>query len=120
MKTLLHLHVVSPLTDCLCAFVSLLSCANVFLHFLTCRKRYFLLLTASFHMLQRLEEVMQRKNGTIQGLQYDLAKVCKAHNDLIRVYEAKLSDFGIPAEELGFRPLLINTTTGPAGLVVGA
>lgn len=71
-------------------------------------------------LLQRLEEVMERKNGTIRGLQYDLSKVCKAHNDLIRVYEAKLSDFGIPAEELGFRPLIINTTTGPAGLVVGA
>lgn len=70
--------------------------------------------------LQRLEEVMDRKNGTIRGLQYDLSKVCKAHNDLIRVYEAKLSDFGIPAEELGFRPLIINTTSGPAGLVVGA
>ncbi|DBA75681.1 hypothetical protein WJX79_005311 [Trebouxia sp. C0005] len=68
----------------------------------------------------RLEEVMERKNGTIRGLQYDLSKVCKAHNDLIRVYEAKLSDFGIPAEELGFRPLIINTTSGPAGLVVGA
>lgn len=72
------------------------------------------------HLLQRLEEVMERKNGTIRGLQYDLSKVCKAHNDLIRVYEAKLSDFGIPAEELGFRPLIINTTCGPAGLVVGA
>lgn len=73
-----------------------------------------------FSCVQRLEEVMERKNGTIRGLQYDLSKVCKAHNDLIRVYEAKLSDFGIPAEELGFRPLIINTTTGPAGLVVGA
>lgn len=72
------------------------------------------------HLLQRLEEVMERKNGTIRGLQYDLSKVCKAHNDLIHVYEAKLSDFGIPAEELGFRPLIINTTSGPAGLVVGA
>lgn len=79
-----------------------------------------LLSACLIHCAQRLEEVMERKNGTIRGLQYDLSKVCKAHNDLIRVYEAKLSDFGIPAEELGFRPLIINTTTGPAGLVVGA
>ena len=78
------------------------------------------LLTLLLCDVQRLEEVMERKNGTIRGLQYDLSKVCKAHNDLIRVYEAKLSDFGIPAEELGFRPLVINTTSGPAGLVVGA
>ena len=42
----------------------------------------------------------------------------QAHNDVIRVYESKLTEFGIPVEELGFRPLLTNTGTGPAGLVV--
>ena len=56
----------------------------------------------------------------IKALQYDVAKVSKAHNDLIRVYEAKLTEFGIPVDELGFRPLVTNTSTGPAGLVVGA
>ena len=64
--------------------------------------------------------MLDKKNGLIRALQYDVAKVSKAHNDLIRVYEAKLADYGIPKEELGFRPLLTNTTTGPAGLVVGA
>lgn len=68
---------------------------------------------------QKLEEVLDNKNQIIKALQYDIAKVCKAHNDLIRVYEAKLAEFGIPAEELGFRPLVTNTSTGPAGLVVG-
>lgn len=56
----------------------------------------------------------------IKALQYDVAKVSKAHNDLIRVYEAKLTEFGVPVDELGFRPLVTNTSTGPAGLVVGA
>lgn len=68
---------------------------------------------------QKLEEILDNKNQIIKALQYDIAKVCKAHNDLIRVYEAKLAEFGIPAEELGFRPLVTNTTTAPAGLVVG-
>ncbi|CAG9463844.1 unnamed protein product [Pedinophyceae sp. YPF-701] len=68
---------------------------------------------------QKLEEVLENKNSIIKALQYDVAKVCKAHNDLIRVYEAKLAEFGIPADELGFRPLVTNTSTGPAGLVVG-
>lgn len=68
----------------------------------------------------RLEEVLENKNAVIRALQYDVAKVSKAHNDLIRVYEAKLTEFGIPVEELGFRPLVTNTSTGPAGLVVGA
>mmetsp|Transcript_15425 Transcript_15425/g.26679 ORF Transcript_15425/g.26679 Transcript_15425/m.26679 type:complete len:473 (-) Transcript_15425:18-1436(-) len=67
-----------------------------------------------------LDEVLANKNTVIRALQYDVAKVSKAHNDLIRVYEAKLSEFGIPVEELGFRPLVTNTTSGPAGLVVGA
>ena len=34
------------------------------------------------------------------------------------VYESKLTEFGIPVEELGFRPLVTATGTGPAGLVV--
>lgn len=67
----------------------------------------------------RLEEVLENKNQVIKALQYDVAKVSKAHNDLIRVYEAKLAEFGVPVEELGFRPLVTNTSMGPAGLVVG-
>lgn len=67
-----------------------------------------------------MEELMTAKNGAIRQLQYDITKVSKAHNDLIRVYEAKLEEFGIPAEEMGFRPLFTHTTAGPAGLVVGA
>lgn len=69
---------------------------------------------------KRLEEVLENKNQIIKALQYDVAKVSKAHNDLIRVYEAKLSEFGVPVDELGFRPLVTATTSGPAGLVVGA
>ena len=69
---------------------------------------------------KKLDEVMDSKNQLIKALQYDVAKVSKAHNDLIRVYEAKLAEFGVPVDELGFRPLVTNTNTGPAGLVVGA
>lgn len=68
---------------------------------------------------QKLEEVLDNKNQVIRALKYDVAKVSKAHNDLIQVYEAKLAEFGIPAEELGFRPLVTSAGPGPAGLVVG-
>ena len=67
---------------------------------------------------KKLDDVLDAKNGAIKDLQYELARVTKAHNDVIRVYESKLTEFGIPVEELGFRPLLANTGTGPAGLVV--
>lgn len=46
----------------------------------------------------------------------------QAHNDLIRTYEAKLQSFGVPTDELGFKPLESNVAgqqlgRGPAGLV---
>jgi chromosome segregation ATPase len=71
---------------------------------------------------RKLEDVLDSKNGAIRDLQYELARVCKAHNDLIRTYEAKLGSFGVPAEELGFKPLKTTVTgqtlgEGPAGLV---
>ena len=55
-------------------------------------------------------------------VQYELARVCKAHNDLLRTYESKLSAFGVPIDELGFKPLESTVTgheigKGPAGLV---
>ncbi|XP_069073289.1 dynein regulatory complex subunit 4 [Pleurodeles waltl] len=54
---------------------------------------------------RKLEDVLDSKNNAIKDLQYELARVCKAHNDLLRTYEAKLRAFGIPVEELGFKPL---------------
>ena len=46
----------------------------------------------------------------------------QAHNDLIRTYESKLATFGVPTEELGFKPLKSTVAgqtlgQGPAGLV---
>jgi len=46
----------------------------------------------------------------------------QAHNDLLRTYESKLTQFGIPVEELGFKPLDTNVGgqllgQAPAGLV---
>jgi len=67
---------------------------------------------------KKLDDVLDAKNGAIKDLQYELARVTKAHNDVIRVYESKLTEFGIPVEELGFRPLVTSTGTGPAGLVI--
>jgi len=67
---------------------------------------------------KKLDDVLDAKNGAIKDLQYELSRVTKAHNDVIRVYESKLTEFGIPVEELGFRPLVTNSGTGPAGLVV--
>ncbi|XP_076295227.1 growth arrest specific protein 8 isoform X2 [Lasioglossum baleicum] len=71
---------------------------------------------------KKLENMLTRKNTAIQDLQFELAKVCKAHDDLLRTYEAKLQEYGIPKSELGFQPLKIKSVSsklglGPAGLV---
>eukprot|EP00795_Rhopilema_esculentum_P001818 gene1818-16308_t len=94
--------------------------------------------TALTVVTRKLEDVLDSKNSAIKDLQYELARVCKlfmaesleypttgihvAHNDLIRTYETKLQSFGVPTDELGFRPLESNVTgqqlgKGPAGLV---
>jgi chromosome segregation ATPase len=66
---------------------------------------------------KKIVDSLEAKNTIIKNLQYSLAHATKAYNDAIRVYEAKLVEFGIPAEELGFQPLEGNNSTMPAGLV---
>jgi len=78
--------------------------------------------TALTVVTRKLEDVLDSKNSAIKDLQYELARVCKSHNDLIRTYEAKFRSFGVPTEELGFKPLQSNVTgqqlgKGAAGLV---
>ncbi|KAL7979696.1 hypothetical protein Chor_004854 [Crotalus horridus] len=70
----------------------------------------------------KLEDVLDSKNNAIKDLQYELARVCKAHNDLLQTYEAKLTSFGIPLDNLGFKPLETSVLghtlgQGPAGFV---
>ena len=70
---------------------------------------------------KKAEDILDEKNKIIQELRYELARITKAHDDLLATYESKLTQFGIPKEELGFEPL--RTTSkwsylcGPAGLV---
>ncbi|NXP48617.1 DRC4 protein, partial [Heliornis fulica] len=61
--------------------------------------------TALSLVSQKLEDVLSSKNSTIQDLQLQLAQVCKAHDDMLRTLEAKLTAFGIPLDNLGFKPL---------------
>ncbi|KAK5649457.1 hypothetical protein RI129_000486 [Pyrocoelia pectoralis] len=70
-----------------------------------------------------LEKLLTEKNSTIQNLEYELARVFKAHDDMLDTYEDKLINYGIPKQELGFKPLRFlpkgqgGLAKGPAGLV---
>jgi len=69
---------------------------------------------------QRLDEMLRVRNELIRNLQYDVLRVSKGYNDALRTYQGKMSQFGIPEEEvggMGFAPLMTETSTGPAGMV---
>mmetsp|Transcript_33955 Transcript_33955/g.30707 ORF Transcript_33955/g.30707 Transcript_33955/m.30707 type:complete len:90 (+) Transcript_33955:589-858(+) len=68
-------------------------------------------------VLTKIHQSIESKNTLLKNLKYSIHHATKAYNDAIRVYEAKLTEFGIPPEELGFQPLETVTSTMPAGLV---
>lgn len=53
-----------------------------------------------------LEEVELIKEELINQLEDELNKIKKTHINMIKTYEAKLIEFGIPVEEMGFEPLI--------------
>jgi growth arrest-specific protein 8 len=53
-----------------------------------------------------LDEIVDYKNAEIGSLQEALRGITAKHNEVLEFYEGKLADYGIPAEELGFRPLV--------------
>jgi hypothetical protein len=55
---------------------------------------------------QSLEDVENIKNEQIVVIQGELKKIREAHSNMVKTYESKLAEFGIPVEELGFDPLV--------------
>ena len=68
-------------------------------------------------VMDHVKSTLEEKTLIIKRLKASLAVAAKAFNDTIRVYEAKLHEFGIPVKELGFQTLETNTSLMPAGLV---
>jgi len=68
-------------------------------------------------LCSKIQENMEAKTSMLKTLQYSINHATKAYNDAIRVYESKLVDFGIPADELGFQLIDTKTSLIPAGLV---
>lgn len=53
-----------------------------------------------------MEEIDNVKNEVIKEIQAELKNIREAHSNMVKTYEGKLSEFGIPVEELGFDPLV--------------
>lgn len=77
------------------------------------------------NVTKQLDDVLTAKNEQIKELKYEVAKITKAHNDLVLVYEDKLRALGIPDTELGMEPLIgldaavCGPGNAPADLLVG-
>lgn len=52
-------------------------------------------------MSTRIEKLLAQKNERICDLRYELARIGKAHDDLLEIFKAKMIKYGIPIEELG-------------------
>lgn len=50
------------------------------------------------NVTRKLDDVLTTKNEQIDMLRYETVKANKAHQDLVRMYEAKLKQFGIPSD----------------------
>ncbi|EEB17040.1 conserved hypothetical protein [Pediculus humanus corporis] len=66
----------------------------------------------------RIDKLLTKKNATIEDLEYELARVSKAHEDVLQTFQGKLEQYGIPTGELGFTPVrtAMLTSKAPAGL----
>jgi len=53
---------------------------------------------------QRLDEMIEYKNEFIAELHEEVQRIQDAYRQMVRAYQAKLAEYGIPAEELGFVP----------------
>lgn len=56
--------------------------------------------------VQSIEEIESRKAEEISIVQEELKKIREAHSNMVKTYENKLAEYGIPVEELGFDPLV--------------
>lgn len=58
------------------------------------------------NLTSTLEEVELMKSETINQLEEELRRIKETHANMIKTYEAKLAEFEITVEEIGFEPLL--------------
>jgi len=53
---------------------------------------------------QKLDQVIAYKNDIVSQLQEEVQRIKDSHRTMVKTYESKLAEYGIPPEELGFMP----------------
>merc|ERR1712066_783968 len=51
---------------------------------------------------QKLDQVIAYKNDIVVQLQDEVQRIKDSHRTMVKTYESKLAEYGIPPEELGF------------------
>uniref|UniRef100_A0A0G4F4S0 Growth arrest-specific protein 8 domain-containing protein n=1 Tax=Chromera velia CCMP2878 TaxID=1169474 RepID=A0A0G4F4S0_9ALVE len=57
---------------------------------------------------EKLDQVIHYKNDIIQALHEEAHKIKEAHRQMSRAYQAKMSEFGVPVENVGFEVQLMS------------
>mmetsp|Transcript_25868 Transcript_25868/g.41504 ORF Transcript_25868/g.41504 Transcript_25868/m.41504 type:complete len:460 (-) Transcript_25868:143-1522(-) len=53
---------------------------------------------------QKLDQVIAYKDDIVVQLQEEVQRIKDSHRTMVKTYESKLAEYGIPPEELGFTP----------------
>merc|ERR1711972_921873 len=53
---------------------------------------------------QKLDQVIAYKNDIVGQLQEEVERIKDMHRTMVKTYESKLAEYGVPPEELGFVP----------------
>jgi hypothetical protein len=56
---------------------------------------------------QKLDQVIAYKEDIVSQLQGEVSRIKDSHATMVRTYESKLAEYGIPPEELGFTPAVV-------------
>mmetsp|Transcript_81699 Transcript_81699/g.210340 ORF Transcript_81699/g.210340 Transcript_81699/m.210340 type:complete len:463 (-) Transcript_81699:215-1603(-) len=55
---------------------------------------------------QKLEQVISYKNDIVTQLQDEVRRIKDSHRTMVKTYECKMAEYGVPPEELGFQPAI--------------
>lgn len=63
--------------------------------------------TTATGISQKLDHVIAWKDGIVMELQDEVDRIRELHRTMVKSYESKLEEYGVPPEELGFTPAVL-------------
>ncbi|CAE7769032.1 DRC4 [Symbiodinium sp. CCMP2456] len=60
--------------------------------------------TTSAGITQKLDQVIAYKDDIVSQLEEEVQRIRDSHSTMVKTYESKMAEYGVPPEELGFVP----------------